>query len=167
MSVSLMIVGSIGIAACGNDSKAATTLASISPLIPASSSPITGVTPSGGGNLGTIPRLPLPSTSPSITTPTAGATTSPPVTGGPPCTFAAIHAANGPAPAGITDIDLRCEGDWASWVGKADDPTTSDGYFAVAQRTNSGWKTVNLGTAGVCADGGVPEALWTALNCTE
>jgi hypothetical protein len=58
-------------------------------------------------------------------------------------------------------------GSWASWVGKADDPTKFDGYFAVARRTAAGWKTINLGTAGVCADGGVPPELWTALNCTE
>lgn len=123
----------------------------------------TGVVPIGGANLGTIPQSAVPSTE-AASLPT---TTTPLVTQGPPCTFNAIHASVGPAPAGATDIDLRCVGDWASWVGKPDDPTKSDGYFAVAQRTATGWKTVNLGTAGVCSDGRVPAELWTALNCTE
>ena len=163
-ALSVLFLGSLSLAACGNDSKATTTLASITPLIPSSITSVTSIAPGGTGNLGTIPQLPsVPTTAPAP----GATTTSTRTTAGPPCTLAAIHAANGPAPAGITDIDLRCEGDWASWVGRANDPTTSDGYFAVAQRTNSGWKTVNLGTAGVCADGGVPEALWTALNCTE
>ncbi len=155
-------------AACGSDSKVVAPLDSIAATDTAVA-PDTPDTPdslaqppAGVGGLGTIPPSnQLGSTDPSASTP--GAVD--PSTA--PCTFEAIHSQTGPPPAGITDIDLRCEGDWASWVGKADDPTQFDGYFAVAQRTAQGWKTVNLGTAGVCADGGVPEALWTALNCTE
>jgi hypothetical protein len=149
-------------AACSSDSKVVAPLQSIAPtgtlVTPDSSAQL----PTGVGGLGTIPPTDqLGSTNPTNSAPSAAD----PSTA--PCTFEAIHSQTGPAPAGITDIDLRCEGDWASWVGKADDPTLSDGYFAVAKRTAQGWKTANLGTAGVCADGGVPEALWTALNCTE
>ena len=136
-----------------------------SSLPPLSSVGSTDVAPSGGRNLGTIPPS---STSPAETLPlgsTVATSTAP--TPASACTFDAIHASTGPSPTGITDIDLRCEGDWASWVGQANDPTTSDGYFAVAKRTATGWETINLGTAGVCSDGGVPQELWTALNCTE
>lgn len=144
-------------AACSSNRSALPPLLSVQAQ-PATSDAAPGVTPNGGRNLGTIP--------PSTPVPTAA---SAPLSGAGPtaCTFEAIHASTGLAPAGITDIDLRCVGDWASWVGQANDPTTSDGYFAVATRTATGWKTVNLGTAGVCTDGGVPQELWTALNCAE
>jgi hypothetical protein len=151
--------------ACGSDSKVVAPLESIAAtetIVAPDTADSLAQPPAGAGGLGTVPPSnQIGSTEPSVSTP--GAVD--PSTA--PCTFEAIHAQTGPPPAGITDIDLRCEGDWASWVGKADDPTQFDGYFAVAQRTAQGWKTVNLGTAGVCADGGVPEALWTALNCTE
>ena len=109
------------------------------------------------------PTVPIPTTIPA-TLPLA---TTPPLTPAVACTFDAIHASAGPPPAGITDVDLRCKGDWASWSGQPDDPTTSDGYFAVAKRSSFNWVTVNFGTASVCSDGGVPQELWTALNCTE
>jgi hypothetical protein len=157
-----LVGGGAGLAgvACGTASKQ--TLPPLDSISVPDAANSTDVKPTGGRNLGTIP----PSTV-SATQVGAPTTTSPFDTSGPPCTFDVIHAAVGPAPAGITDVDLRCVGSWASWVGKADDPTKFDGYFAVARRTASGWKTVNLGTAGVCADGGVPAELWTALNCTE
>ena len=152
-------------AACGSDSTVVAPLESIAAIdtVVTSDTPDSlAQAPSGVGGLGTAPpTTQLGSVAPSVST----SSTVDPSTA--PCTFDAIHAQTGAPPAGITDIDLRCEGDWASWVGKADDPTQFDGYFAVAQRTAQAWKTVNLGTAGVCADGGVPEALWTALNCTE
>ncbi len=131
---------------------------SLPSLPPAGTSASTDVAPNGGRTLTTIPP----------STPVPAATIAPVGGAGPTaCTFDAIHASTGPALAGTTDVDLRCEGDWASWVGQANDPTTSDGYFAVAKRTATGWKTVNFGTAGVCNDGGVPQELWTALNCAE
>ncbi len=119
----------------------------------------TDIAPISSGNLTTIAESTVPLTLPTTTTPAS--------TPGPPCTIDAIQASVGPPPAGITDIDLRCVGDWASWVGKPDDPTKFDAYFAVARRSATTWTTVNLGTAGVCVDGGVPPDLWTALNCTE
>lgn len=132
--------------ACTSDS-------SVAPLPSVISSPTTKPTPT----------VPISTTIPA-TLPLA---TAPPLTPAVACNFDAIHASTGPPPAGITDVDLRCKGDWASWSGQPDDPTTSDGYFAVAKRSSFNWVTVNFGTAGVCSDGGVPQELWTALNCTE
>lgn len=152
-------------AACGSDSKVVAPLDSIeaTETVVASGTPDSLAQPQTGvGGLGTIPP-----TSQVGSSDTSVSTTSAADPSTAPCTFEAIHAQTGPPPAGITDIDLRCEGEWASWVGKANDPTQFDGYFALARRTAQSWETVNLGTAGVCADGGVPQALWAALNCTE
>lgn len=158
----LLALALVAGAACGSDSKVVAPLESIATTETIVAPNSLAQPPAGAGGLGTVPPSnQIGSTDPSVSTPGAVA----PSTA--PCAFEVIHAQTGPPPAGITDIDLRCEGEWASWVGKADDPTQFDGYFAVAQRTAQGWETVNLGTAGVCADGGVPEALWTALNCTE
>jgi hypothetical protein len=63
--------------------------------------------------------------------------------------------------------DLRCAEGWASWVGRSDPPDANDGYFAVAVYDAGSWTLVNLGTSGVCEDGGVPERLWADLDCIE
>ena len=126
----------------------------------------TDVSSTSGVNPNTISTSGAQSTNSSSSVPRTP-TTSQPVGSAASCTFESIHADTGPPPSGITDIDLRCQGEWASWIGRANDPTTSDGYSAVARKDATGWHTVNLGTAGVCADGGVPEELWTALNCGE
>ncbi len=144
-------------AACGSTRSGTSALPTLPavqaiPRSPATTNP--DIAPNGGRNLTTIrPSTPAPA-------PTSAA-------GSGDCTFEANHASTGPALAGITDRDLRCAGDWASWVGQAHDPATSDGSFAVAKRTATERETVNFGTAGVCADGGAPQKLWTALNCVE
>ena len=45
--------------------------------------------------------------------------------------------------------------------------TTIPATLALTTTPSFNWVTVNFGTASVCSDGGVPQELWTALNCTE
>jgi hypothetical protein len=102
------------------------------------------------------------------TTTTAQATTT--TTGAapaPPCALDLIVQQTETTYEGITPTDLRCADVWATWVGKPDDPTMSDGFFAVAKWDGDTWQLANLGTAEICGDAGVPEALWDALNCIE
>ncbi|MUH51483.1 MAG: hypothetical protein F2789_09760 [Actinobacteria bacterium] len=156
--------------ACSNSTAALKPLTSATAASTATSVGVADIAPNGaGGALGTIPPSGPQFTADATTTAPPTATPTSDISAGTAgaCTFDAIHASVGEAPAGITDIDLRCHGEWASWVGQANDPTASDGYFAVARRSATGWETTNLGTAGVCSDGGVPQELWTDLNCTE
>jgi hypothetical protein len=84
-----------------------------------------------------------------------------------PCDLATVVAQTETGFEGITPADLHCAADWAAWTGTANDPTALDGFFAVAQWNGSAWVLRNLGTAGVCGDGGVPADLWPALRCAE
>lgn len=114
----------------------------------------------------------------STTTPTTLAPTTtapavetlPPTTAAPasgPCDLATVVAQTETDFDGITPRDLRCAGTWAAWVGAADDPATSDSFFAVASWDGDSWVLANLGTASVCTDAGVPASQWPALGCTE
>jgi hypothetical protein len=67
---------------------------------------------------------------------------------------------------GITPADLGCADGWAAWIGRPDDQF-ADGFFAVARWSGTSWELVNLGTAGICADAGVPQAIWDELGCFE
>lgn len=106
----------------------------------------------------TVPTTAAPTT-------TAAATTTAPSTA--PCDLDTIVRQTDTAYDGVTAITLRCAGDWASWLGQPDDETAADGFFAVAQWNGSTWELANLGTAGICGDGGVPPELWDALGCVE
>ena len=102
-------------------------------------------------------------------TTTVASTVAPPTTGQPtgPCDIALIIEQTQSSVPGVTPTSLRCADDWASWSGAPDDPMTMDGYFAVAQWVGGAWELRNLGTSGICGDGGVPAALWSALDCVE
>ncbi|MEX1105239.1 MAG: hypothetical protein WEB78_03485, partial [Ilumatobacteraceae bacterium] len=84
----------------------------------------------------------------------------------PPCDLDLIVQETETTYEGITPTDLRCADVWATWVGKPDDPM-ADGFFAVAKWDTGTWVLVNLGSAEICGDGGVPAELWDALNCIE
>ena len=102
------------------------------------------------------------------TTATVQATTTTPVAApAPPCALDLIVQQTETTYEGITPTDLRCADVWATWAGMPDDPMTSDGFFAVAKWDGDAWQLANLGTAEICGDAGVPEALWDALNCIE
>mgnify|MGYP006921740022 CR=1 FL=1 len=73
-----------------------------------------------------------------------------------PCDLATIVEQTNTAYDDVTPTNLRCADDWASWVGQPNDATMSDGFFAVAQWDGTAWALANLGTAGICGDGGVP-----------
>lgn len=97
------------------------------------------------------------------TTRPAPTTTTAPV---PPCQLALIVEQTQTAYEGITPSDLACADDWAAWIGRPEDEL-ADGFFAVARWVGGSWELMNLGTAGVCADSGVPDELWTELGCFE
>jgi hypothetical protein len=84
----------------------------------------------------------------------------------PPCQLALIVEQTQTAYLGITPSDLACAEDWAAWIGRPEDEL-ADGFFAVARWVGGSWELMNLGTAGVCADSGVPDELWTELGCFE
>lgn len=86
---------------------------------------------------------------------------------GPPCVIELVVEQTETGFDGITPQGLRCASDWAAWTGAADDPTGSDSFFAVAQWSGSAWQLRNLGTAGVCEEGDVPQELWTVLACLD
>ncbi len=86
---------------------------------------------------------------------------------GAPCELDLIVEQTQSFVAGVTPTSLRCAADWASWAGQPDDVGAMDGYFAVAQWNGASWDLRNLGTAGICGDGGVPEPLWPALDCVD
>jgi hypothetical protein len=113
-------------------------------------------------------------TQPATTQPATTSTTRPTsttsateTTAGPavPCDLRLIVEQTDTAFDGITPEQLSCVDGWTGWVGRADDPETSDGYFAVAAWGDGTWTLINLGTSGVCADGGVPQSLWDSLRC--
>jgi len=107
-------------------------------------------------------------TVPTTAAPTTVAVTGPPSTqGAPVCDLNLIITQTETAFEGITPDQLLCANDWSSWSGIPDDPLVTDGYFAVAQWNGIAWQLRNLGTADVCADGGVPADLWPALGCFE
>jgi hypothetical protein len=104
------------------------------------------------------------------TTTTVQATTTTTTTGvapAPPCALDLIVQQTETTYEGITPTDLRCADVWATWVGMPDDPMMSDGFFAVAKWDGNAWQLANLGTAEICGDAGVPDALWDTLNCIE
>lgn len=84
----------------------------------------------------------------------------------PPCQLDLIVAQTQTQYLGITPSDLSCAEGWAAWIGRPDDEL-ADGFFAVARWTDGSWELLNLGTAGVCADAGVPDELWVELGCFE
>lgn len=84
----------------------------------------------------------------------------------PPCQLDLIVAQTQTQYLGITPSDLSCAEGWAAWIGRPDDEL-ADGFFAVARWTDGSWELLNLGTAGVCADAGVPDELWAELGCFE
>ena len=101
------------------------------------------------------------------TTTTVQATTTTEAAPAPPCSLDLIVQQTETTYEGITPSDVRCADVWASWVGTPDDPMSSDGFFALAKWDGDTWQLASLGTAEICGDGGVPEALWDALNCIE
>lgn len=154
-------------------------------------------TDAGGGTIAvatlppvatTVVTAPTPTTAPAVTVasttaaPAAVATTAGPsttvaptttrpapttsATPAPPCQLALIVEQTQTAYVGITPSDLACADDWAAWIGRPEDEL-ADGFFAVARWVGGSWELINLGTAGVCADSGVPDELWTELGCFE
>ena len=107
------------------------------------------------------------STTPTTTPSTTPSTTPATVAAAPPCDLAMIVEQTDTGYEGITPTSVRCAGAWASWVGQPDDALAQDGFFAVATWTGAAWELANLGTAGICGDGGVPTDLWDALGCVE
>jgi hypothetical protein len=105
-------------------------------------------------------------TSPASSTTVRPIATTVPASPVPPCQLALIVEQTQTAYLGITPSDLSCAEDWAAWIGRPEDEF-GDGFFAVARWTGASWELVNLGTAGVCADAGVPAELWTELECFE
>ncbi len=113
----------------------------------------------------TTSAAPVPTVHASTTTSPPG--TTPPTTApSPPCRLDLIVEQTQTGYGGITPSDLNCAEDWAAWIGRPDDEL-SDGFFAIARWTGSSWELQNLGTAGVCADAGVPDDLWDRLGCFE
>lgn len=110
------------------------------------------------------PATSPPATGAPVTTAQAATTVA---VGAPPCDLTTIVSQTQTAIDGVTPGSVRCAGEWASWSGFPDDPMAMDGYFAVAQWSGSVWELRNLGTAGICGDGGVPTELWPALDCVE
>lgn len=105
-----------------------------------------------------------PTASAAPTTTRPAPTTS--ATPAPPCQLGLIVEQTQTAYEGIMPSDLACAEDWAAWIGRPEDEL-ADGFFAVARWVGGSWELMNLGTAGVCADSGVPEELWTELGCFE
>lgn len=101
------------------------------------------------------------------TTTTVQATTTTGAVPSAPCVLDLIVEQTETTYEGITPTDLRCADVWATWVGMPDDPMMSDGFFAVAKWDGDIWQLANLGTAEICGDAGVPEALWDELDCID
>jgi hypothetical protein len=113
----------------------------------------------------TTPAAPGPTIRSSTTT---APVTTPPTTAAssPPCRLDLIVEQTQTGYDGITPSDLNCAEGWAAWIGRPGDEL-SDGFFAIARWTGASWELQNLGTAGVCADAGVPDDLWNRLGCFE
>ena len=155
-----------------------TTSANVLPVatVPAASTVTTTVT-------GPVTTIPVVTAAPATALTTVVPTTLPPTTVPASSTTVIATTTLPPSPA-VCDLiniieqtqtqyddivpgDLNCAGDWASWVGRPADGVNADGFFAVAQWNGSSWELANLGTAEICAGGGVPRELWAALKCTE
>ncbi len=133
---------------------------------PTGSSPV--VTPASSTTVG-VPATAAPTSTVSVGTtarPATTVSTSPPPAAAPPCRLDLIVEQTQTQYVGITPSDLSCAEDWAAWIGRPDDEL-GDGFFAVARWTGTSWELLNLGSAGVCADGGVPDELWEQLGCFE
>ncbi len=133
---------------------------------PTGSSPV--VSPASSTTVG-LPAAAAPASSVNVSTtarPAPTVSTSPPSAAAPPCRLDLIVEQTQTQYVGITPSDLSCAEDWAAWIGRPDDEL-GDGFFAVARWTGTSWELLNLGSAGVCADGGVPDDLWEQLGCFE
>ena len=167
--VALAAFGVVVLAACGSDadtdaaSDAATDAATMVPVTTTTPAGEVTTTPPGGVATTSGATSTTPTTTPSTTPSTTPAT----VAAAPPCDLAMIVEQTDTGYEGITPTSVRCAGAWASWVGQPDDALAQDGFFAVATWTGAAWELANLGTAGICGDGGVPTDLWDALGCVE
>jgi hypothetical protein len=168
----LVSVPALTVLACGGDGGSGVAPSGVT-MVPVTSAP------SGSASQVTTTdsttTAPATTVRPATTVPSASVapvTTARPVTtsssiGGVPCDIDVIIEQTQSFVQGVTPTSLRCAEDWASWSGQPDDPMAMDGYFAVAQWTGASWELRNLGTAGICGDGGVPLSLWPALDCVE
>jgi hypothetical protein len=127
------------------------------PTTPTTSAAATTSAPAAATTAGPATTVAPTTTRPATTTSAAPA---------PPCQLALIVEQTQTAYEGITPSDLACADDWAAWIGRPEDEL-ADGFFAVARWIGGSWELMNLGTAGVCADSGVPDELWTELGCFE
>ncbi len=176
--------GVVALAACGSDAASdAATMVPVTTTTPAGE--VTTTTPPGGVATTSVDSTAVVTTVVSTTavattavvttavattavvTTIAPTTTPATVAAAPPCDLAMIVEQTDTGYDGITPTSVRCAGSWASWVGQPDDALAQDGFFAVATWTGAAWELANLGTAGICGDGGVPADLWDALGCVE
>jgi hypothetical protein len=129
--------------------------------------PAAAVSTSVATSVSSVPASTAPASNVSTTTSIAAAPTTVPVTvPAPPCNLDLIVQQTQTVYEGITPSDLQCADDWAAWIGRPDDEL-SDGFFAVARWNGDAWELMNLGTAGICADAGIPEELFARLGCFE
>ncbi len=159
---------SAGDAAAGGGTVAVATLPRVTPTVvtaAASTAPPTATAPPTTSAPAAVTTTgPTTTAAPSTTRPATATSTAP--APAPPCRLALIVEQTQTAYEGITPSDLACAEDWAAWIGRPEDEL-ADGFFAVARYVGGSWELMNLGTAGVCADSGVPDELWTELGCFE
>ena len=148
----------------------------VATLPPVATTIVTAPAPTAAPAVTVAATTAAPSSVPAVSTTAGPSTTVAPTTTrpatttsaapAPPCQLALIVEQTQTAYVGITPSDLACAEDWAAWIGRPEDEL-ADGFFAVARWVGGSWELMNLGTAGVCADSGVPDELWTELGCFE
>lgn len=144
---------------------AATAPAAPSATVGSTAAPVTTARPST--TVATSPPTSAPAATTVTTASTTGTAVATTVTGASaPCVLDVVVEQTETRYEGVTPSDLRCIDGWAAWIGRPDDQF-ADGFFAVARADGATWELVNLGTAGVCADAGVPAAIWADLGCFE
>jgi hypothetical protein len=168
----VVLISAALLAACGSgESGENATTTTVTLPVGSLPSPVTTAVPTSVTATTTV-RTTVPATVPVTVRPTttvATSTTSPTsttVASKVPCTLDRIIADTQTTYPGITATGLRCADVWASWIGTPDS-ADADGFFAVASWDGSVWELRNLGTAGICEDGGVPTQLWDSLGCSD
>ena len=172
--VALLILGACGGgddpgAASGDPTSLAASLVPVTSTADPTADEATTSTTAGSLTTASSATTARPTTTQGPTSTGSAATLRPTTTvfAGAPCDLDLIVEQTQSIVAGVSTNSLRCAEDWASWAGEPDDVAAMDGYFAVAQWNGASWELRNLGTAGICGDGGVPEPLWRALDCVE
>jgi hypothetical protein len=159
----------VAVACAGSDAAPDATVppVELTPLTTAASTTVPVTAAPAATTTTTVPPATSTTAVAATTTTVQVTTTTTGVAPAPPCALDLIVEQTETTYEGITPTDLRCADVWATWVGMPDDPMMSDGFFAVAKWDGDTWQLANLGTAEICGDAGVPEALWDALNCIE